>query len=212
MAIARNVIVGVKVIRRNTTDLLLLAGGNSSRMGQPKQLLSYRGQPLVRHAALQAIEAACGKVIVVIGANANTIRFALKGLDLQIVENHRWAEGMGTSIRAGLESLDDGAESVLLALADQPSITADHYRRLVEIQRETNAGIVASEYSGTLGVPALFTQAHLKDLLELSPREGCKRVILNHKDSVVRMPCPEAALDIDTPADYERLLTARRPI
>src|SRR5690348_15246469 len=104
-----------------TTAILILAAGNSIRMGTPKQLLDVGGQPLVRHAAGIALESGCGPVAVILGANEAAIAPALAGLPVEIVYNPRWPEGMGTSIQAGLKSEKArGADGIIIFLADQP--------------------------------------------------------------------------------------------
>jgi molybdenum cofactor cytidylyltransferase len=186
------------------TALVILAAGSSSRMGSAKQLLSYQGKPLIRHAAETALASICRPVIVVLGANAASIRHALINLDLTVVENPRWEEGMGTSIGVGLrEAQARGAEAVLLALADQPFITSEIYNDLVAQCESTGKPIVTSQYAGTVGVPVLFRASHFQPLLDLPAAQGCKGVILAHGADALRIPCPEAEMDVDTPADYQ---------
>lgn len=184
--------------------VVLLAAGGSTRMGSPKQLLPYNGRPLVRHAAETAIAADCGPVLVVLGAKIGEIRPALDGLDVVVVENTDWEQGVGASIRAGISGAEIlGCEGAVLMLADQPRVTAEILRRLVEEHAETGRPIIASEYADTVGVPVFFTSEFFPQLKELHPAEGCKGVILAHLDRSIRIACPEAEADIDTPEDFE---------
>jgi molybdenum cofactor cytidylyltransferase len=188
----------------NNIALILLAAGSSSRMGSPKQLLSYQGKPLIRHAAETAIASGADPVLVVLGANIDQVRPALEGLNVVVVENSDWEEGMGTSIRAGVSGAQIMAsDGVILALADQPLVTADVYQRLVEEHEETGRPVIASEYAGTVGVPAFFSRDYFPQLTSLLPSEGCQAVILAHIEQSIRIACPEAETDIDTPGDYE---------
>jgi molybdenum cofactor cytidylyltransferase len=188
------------------TAIVLLAAGSSSRMGAPKQLLRYRGQPLIRHAAEMAQASAAERVIVVLGANAADVAPALAGLSVEIACNDRWSEGMGTSIQTGVRSAQAlGAGAVILALADQPHMAPPVYNRLIEEGERSGCPIVASEYANTVGVPVLFTKECFAHLLALEPSQGCKGVILAHANSALRIACPEAEADIDTPEDYARL-------
>lgn len=189
--------------------VVLLAAGNSSRMGAPKQLLDYRGRPLLRHAADVALRSAARRVIVVLGANAAGLRSALDLLPVEIVENPLWDEGMGTSIRAGISaaSLLD-LTGAILALADQPLITHRTYNNLVEAHFRASRPIVASQYAGTVGVPAFFAREYFPVLASLPPDQGCKGLILRHPGRALLLPCPEAETDIDTPDDYSRLSAA----
>jgi molybdenum cofactor cytidylyltransferase len=184
---------------------MLLAAGNSTRMGSAKQLLDFGGKPLLRHAVETAQASGCDPVIVILGANEAEIRPALAGLDVEIVVNDRWPEGMGTSIQAGLRALENrDIGGVILALSDQPFVTSDFLRGLVEKHYQSGRPIVAARYSGTAGVPVFFAREAFPALMALKPDQGCKGVILSHPADALLVDCPEAAMDIDTPDDYAR--------
>ena len=183
----------------------MLAAGNSSRMGTAKQLLDFGGKPLVRHAAEIALRSVCRPVVVVCGAFADEIRGALAGLPIILVTNPEWQAGMGTSIQAGLGALPSDCAGALLILADQPRLTAEVYDNLVRMHEETRMPIVTAEYADTVGVPVFFAREYFEHLLALPADQGCKGVILKNEGRALRVPCPEAEADIDTPADYCRL-------
>jgi molybdenum cofactor cytidylyltransferase len=188
------------------TGIVLLAAGAASRMGVPKQLLDYEGKPLFRHAAEAALAAGCGPVLTVLGCGAGAVAHALDGLPVALVLNPAWEEGMGRSIRAGVRAAAElDVEAVIIALADQPQISGDVYRRLLEVHEETGAPIVASSYGGAFGAPALFSREVFPALTELAPGEGCRQLIQEHPGTVT-VPCAEALTDLDTPDDY-RLIT-----
>jgi len=190
-----------------TTAILLLAAGNSARMGAPKQLLSFDNKPLVRHTAEIALAAQCGPVVAVLGANEALVRDALKGLDVETAFNARWSEGIGTSIQTGLSSPTvRNADAVILLLADQPHVSSAFLQQLVEQHRQTAKPIVAAQYAGTAGVPALFARSTFAKLTSLKPDEGCKKLILAHPQDSLLIDYPEAATDIDTPEDYARVI------
>lgn len=192
--------------------ILLLAAGESTRMGTPKQLLDFHGQPLVRHAALTALASQCGPVAVVLGAAADKIRPALAELNVIVTVNPHWSGGMGTSIQAGLRALaDHSLDAVILSLADQPLLTPETYRRLQRGYEATGRTVVTSEYADTVGVPVLFSREHFAELMALEPDRGCKGVIQRHIESAQRIPCPEAEADLDTPSDYQRI-QSREPM
>lgn len=185
--------------------LILLAAGASTRMGSAKQLLLFGGKPLVRHAAEAALASGCGPVFVVLGAAADAIRPVLQDLPLEVLENRDWSEGMGASVRAGVQAaVCHDLDALLLALADQPHLTGAAYHRLVEAFQATGKPIIASAYAGTVGVPALFSRALFPELLALTGERGCKAVIAAQLERVLAIPCPEAVLDLDTPAEYRR--------
>ena len=134
---------------------------------------------------------------------------ALADVPVVVVENPRWAEGMGTSIQTGIRTANSlGMQGVILALADQPLVTPEILHRLAEEHERTRKPIVTSHYAGTVGVPVYFAKSHFPQLLALAPDQGCKGVILKNGDDALRIACPEAEADVDTPADYERLVPA----
>lgn len=187
--------------------VVILAAGASTRMGTPKQLLPYRGRSFLCHAAETALASVCQPIIVVLGAHAERLRQEVKELPVQVVENLQWAEGMSSSVGAGIAALDaesDKISAVVLALCDQPFVSAQVINHLVEAYYFTGKPIVASEYSGTLGVPALFSRTLFSKLKTLKGGEGAKQVITKHAHNVLGVPFPEGAIDIDTPNDYEQ--------
>ena len=188
--------------------LILLAAGGSSRLGHPKQLLPYRGRTLLRHAADTALASVCRPVIVVLGSQPDRLRPELAGLDIRIADNPTWEQGMGSSIRAGLDALGASAPDVagvLLMLCDQPLITPASLDALVQSHLDTGSPLVASEYGGTRGVPAFFSRALFPELRALKDAQGAKAVITRHEAEAVALPLPAGVLDVDTAEDYERL-------
>jgi molybdenum cofactor cytidylyltransferase len=184
---------------------ILLAAGNSTRMGSAKQLLNFGGKPLLRHAVESAQASGCDPVIVVLGANEQEIRPVLAGLNVEIAVNERWAEGMGTSIQTGLQALENrDICGAILILSDQPFVTSGFLRGLVEKHHQSGRPIVAAQYAGTAGVPVFFAREAFPLLMALKPAQGCKGVILGHPADALLVDCPEAAIDIDTPEDYAR--------
>jgi molybdenum cofactor cytidylyltransferase len=187
---------------------VVLAAGSSSRMGRPKQTLSYRGESLLRRAALAALGAGCRPVVVVTGANAEPSRRELEGLDVREVFNPLWETGMASSVRAGVEALiseDADAEAAVLLLCDQPHVTADVISRLVDAQRANGSPLVASLYGGSFGAPALFGRALFAELTRLEGAAGAKQVIKRHAAAAHFLPFPGGEVDVDTPDDFSRL-------
>ena len=186
--------------------VIILAAGASSRMGRPKQLLpSFDGQSLLRRAAVEAIRSGCRPVVVVTGAHADQSRREVADLSVHVIDNPQWASGMGSSLRVGLaalEALNDRANAALVTVCDQPFVAAPVLEALATAYRSSGKGIVASEYGGTLGVPALFAREHFAELAELLGAVGAKQVIAAHASDVVRVPFPEGMIDIDTSEDY----------
>ncbi len=182
---------------------VVLAAGHSRRMGRPKLLLRLGDKTLLRRAAEAAL-AVCDEVVVVVGPEADRMRAELHDLPVRVVENPESAQGLSTSLRKGIEAAE-GAEAILLLLADQPAITPEHLRRLVETWRHSGARIVACTYQGTSGPPALFHRSLFGALQALQGDVGAKAVLQAHREEAVLVPLEEAALDVDTPEDWARL-------
>lgn len=183
-------------------------------MGEPKQLLRYAGETLLRRAVKAAVEAACRPVVVVLGARAEELRAEAEWGGALVVINEAWAEGMGSSLRSGIGALvasADGAEAkaAVVMLCDQPLVTSAVVARLVDAYRMGGARLVASEYGAgdarTHGVPALFDRSLFPELMRLRGLEGAKGVIARHTAAASFIPVDAAAFDVDTPDDYQRL-------
>lgn len=190
-----------------TIGLIILAAGASSRMGTPKQLLPYRGRSFLSHIVEAAIASICRPIVVVLGANAEQLKPEVSQL-VQVVENPHWAEGMGSSIRVGIEALNtvsQNLEAVAIALCDQPFVSSKIIDQLVAAYRCTDKPIVACEYGETLGVPALFSRAFFPELMALDATQGAKHLIKKYSHKVFPFLFLEGAIDIDTPKDYEQL-------
>ncbi|HEY2800564.1 MAG TPA: nucleotidyltransferase family protein [Chthoniobacterales bacterium] len=183
---------------------IVLAAGGSTRLGQPKQLLDFRGQSLVRRMAEAVVGAGCEPVAVVVGQDREAIAAALRGLTVQLVPNDNWKDGIGSSIRVGVKALA-ACEALVIAACDQPYVDAELIRLIIRTQEETQQLIVASAYAGTCGVPALFLRHYRANLLALPNEHGAKAIIARHSAEVATVDFPQGAIDIDTLADYRAL-------
>lgn len=181
-------------------------------MGCPKLMLPFGGRTLLRRAVDTALASECRPIVVVIGAHRDLVRHELHGLPILIADNPDWAQGMSSSLRVAFETLarvsDMDIEGAVIALADQPGVAADDINRLVEVHNHTGKDIVASEYAGTHGVPVFISTRLFAEVAALNGDEGAKRLIARNLEQVATVPLLNAALDIDTPADYERLAPA----
>lgn len=187
------------------TALIILAAGESARLGRPKQNLVFEGKTLLQRAAETALSTACGPVIVVLGANAEAIRQTISQYPVEIIYNADWPEGIASSIRLGIKELQQkpGVTSVILMLCDQPLVSATLLNELVE--KRADAGIVACTYENTIGTPVLFSSAYFEELQLLTGNEGAKKILLKHPATVISIPFPLGGVDIDTIEDYGRL-------
>lgn len=186
---------------------IVLAAGGSSRMGQPKQLLPLGGQPMVRCVVDAVCSVGLPQVVVVVGAHAQAVAGALVGLSVDIVVNPAWADGMSTSLRAGLNAVHSEIQAVLIVLADQPTLTPDLVQALLAKYWATEALIVAPFYAGRRGNPVLFDRALFPELAALEGDRGGRLLLIKYDDQVAHVEIQDPALivDVDTRQDYERL-------
>ncbi|MBC7971755.1 MAG: nucleotidyltransferase family protein [Verrucomicrobia bacterium] len=193
----------------STIGLMILAAGASTRMGTPKQLLPFQGRSLLRYMAEVTIASCCTPVVVVLGSQSERMKLEVEGLTLDIVENQRWAEGMSTSIAAGMTALtaiNPALDAVVIILCDQPFVSAPLLDQLVASYRTTHRPIIASAYANTAGVPALFERSLFAELMTLKATVGAKHLIKQHAKKVLQVSFPKGAIDLDTPAQYQQLL------
>lgn len=183
---------------------LLLAAGGSSRLGQPKQLIEFEGKTLIRRAAEALIEAGCSPVVVVLGAEVERSSEQLEGLDVEIIVNDEWKSGMSSSIRCGMKPIGD-ADAVLVTLVDQPFVTGEKLRHLIEAFKSGKPEIVAAEYNGIAGVPAVFAASLFPALTSIEGDKGARGIIRNSSNAIT-IPLPEATTDIDRTSDLDRLM------
>lgn len=190
------------------TGILILAAGNSSRLGQPKQLLDFNGKSLLRHVAEESLKIT-KSVVVVTGSNSIEISKEFIDLELIIAENKTWNEGMGSSIRIGLNQLLNTfptIENCIVSVCDQPFIEASVFSELIQMQQDSQKGIVAAKYADTLGTPVLFSEKYFKNLSDLSGQEGAKKLLQKFKDDIAEINFEKGAIDIDTRKDYQQLI------
>ena len=185
--------------------IVILAAGGSERLGSPKQLLFYKGTSLIRSITKEALNSRAGKVAVVLGADYDTIEAEIARQRVAIVRNRDWQKGIGSSIRAGVAAIQEGMDGILIALSDQPLVATPHLNLLIERFKESPGNIVASQYSDSLGVPALFPRTCFPELLALPDDSGAKSVILRHQSSATAVPLPEGSIDIDELSDLKKL-------
>lgn len=195
----------------SSVGIIILAAGAAERMGRPKQLLAFRGKSLLRRAAEAARAAPCARVVVVLGAHAEQARAELNGLPVEAVENKDWIDGIGSSLRTGIAALesDGDIQAAAIMLCDQPFVSAAHIEKLVVEYRRGCSRIVASEYAGILGVPALFDRSLFADLRTVSGTSGAKRILDERANEAARVTFASGAIDVDTPEDFERLCHAQ---
>ncbi|NCU03951.1 MAG: nucleotidyltransferase family protein [Chitinophagaceae bacterium] len=190
------------------TGIIILAAGESSRLGSPKQLLSFSGSTLLQHAIEVAETSEASSVVVILGANAEVIKQQLKETTAAIVVNDAWKEGMASSIRCGLQTLvkvNPQVDAVIFMVADQPFVTAGLLNNLIDLNRKEQHSIVASEYGTTFGTPVLFVKRFFPELMELTGDVGAKSLVRKYTNEAAFVSFPQGEIDIDTAEDYNKL-------
>jgi CTP:molybdopterin cytidylyltransferase MocA len=182
------------------TAAVILAAGDSTRLGQPKQLVTIHGETLLARTIRIALESGVDHVFTVLGANADALREHVR--TATIVENPLWQQGMATSIRAGITAA--GAfDAALLLACDQPAVTPFHLALL--LASGAGKSIAASRYATRNGIPAIFPQKYFPELLALEGDTGARHLLRAHKDEVVEIVLENGELDLDTPESLEAI-------
>ncbi|WP_138379697.1 nucleotidyltransferase family protein [Luteithermobacter gelatinilyticus] len=186
---------------------LLLAAGQSRRMGEEnKLLLPYHGDTVVGRAATCLLDSAAAPVIVVTGYQAGEILSALAQKQVQFVHNPDFAGGISTSLKAGLAALPGGVEAVLICLADMPDITPDLLNQMIAAYKAKPGKIIVPVRSGRRGNPVLWDKVFFPEMMALGGDQGARSLMGTHADDVVELSVGTDAIfrDIDTMEDYQR--------
>jgi len=192
--------------------VLLLAAGSSDRMGRNKMLFDLGGETVLRRAALTAAEAGPDLILVVTGHQHEEAEAQLDGIDCRTVHNPGHADGIHTSVRAGIEHLPDDIGAMIIMLADMPYVTASMLGRLMEAYRGSDAPLVISCYGGEVDAPPMLYDRSLFDELCVMRRRCGREVVKRHRDEALVMDWPlDALADLDTEEDYQRVREALHP-
>lgn len=187
---------------------VVLAAGDSRRMGGTNKLLArLEGEALVARSVDAALTSAAEPVLVVVGHDAAGVRTVLAGRDVRTVENPRWAEGMGTSLAAGVAALPEEVDAVLVCLGDMPWVRPAHLDALIAAFAAAPAdAICAPRHAGRRGHPVLFAARYFAELRELGGDAGARSLIEAHPRDLrlVEVDDPGVLRDVDTPADLSQ--------
>ena len=192
----------------NSVAGVIIAAGSSSRLGQPKQLVEWDGETLLKRAIRVAQESGTTPLLVVLGAHREEIESRVDFSGTKIVVNRNWEEGMASSIRVGIEGLRENeseAAGVLLMICDQPAVTAEHLHRMVAAFQRNPTSAIASVYAGKRGIPAIFPSDAFDELLALRGDRGARGLLSNLARTVIEIALIDGDLDIDIPEDLSRL-------
>lgn len=188
-----------------TIPAIILAAGSSTRLGSPKQAVPIGDETLLERTARVAAEAGSDPLIIVLGANADASSKLRYPENVTLVFNEKWAEGVASSIRAGLSKLlsfGSEPEALLLLVCDQPAVTAEYLQEMKS--QVTQDRPVASTYAGTVGTPAIFPRRFFDALLALKGDVGARSLLRDQLHSPVLLALDRGDIDIDTVADLEK--------
>ena len=194
---------------------IVIAAGESKRMGRTKQLLSWQGKVLLQHALDAILGSEVDEVILVLGCEAGRILEEVDTQKIKVVINPDYAQGMITSIQEGLKALQRRAEAFFIVLGDQPGISPQIYNQLIYEFRRVypSKRILLPTYQGKRGHPALFSIDYREEGSALKGDVGFRQIILDHPSDLLLSEMDARAVleDIDTPEDYENLLKGKSP-
>ena len=190
------------------TAVLILAAGESKRIGKPKQLLPYKKSTLLLEKIKQFQTLDRVQVFVVLGAYFKDIFPLLRELPVKVVMNTKWQEGMGSSLSKGIELIQkkEMFDRVLITLSDLPLMESSHYEELIELSKSSGKRIIQTEYEDTAGVPVIFDKSLFRSLSKLKNDEGAKPLIDKYKKEVLKLRSKTPYFDVDTPEEYQKLL------
>ena len=176
---------------------IVLAAGESRRLGRPKQLVQWRGESLITR-SVRAAQAVCGpRVVVVLGAHRDAIECELEALGPVLALNPHWTEGLASSLRVGIAALPPSCEAALLQSCDQPRVPVSALQALAQCWRENPDRAIASAYANTVGIPAILPARLFTTLKTLSGDQGARAVLRAEGAQLLRFALPEAAFDVD---------------
>jgi molybdenum cofactor cytidylyltransferase len=194
---------------RGKYAIIILAAGRSSRLGSPKQLLSYQGKNLLQHTIDIATESNIGPILVVLGSELEKIESSLAPAALTVVKNPNWESGMASSVVYGISKLNNlhpETEAVILMVCDQPFVNTNLLEDLVRKHEESGCSIVASSYENINGTPVLFHKEHFNELSMLNGDYGAKFLVKKYAESLQTISFEKGGIDIDTIEDYINLM------
>jgi molybdenum cofactor cytidylyltransferase len=186
-------------------SVLIPAAGASTRLGQSKQLVNYRGKPLLQHVIDVVSSTNPSQIIVVTGADADTIREKIQAPDVRWVHNPHWQNGLGDSIAQGARSVDPQSSGLMIMLCDQYRVTEADLRKLVETWRANQARIVAAKAGERCMPPLIFPSDMFNNLEKLTGETGARSLVARHPGQVTAVSMENAAIDLDTHEQLQNL-------
>ena len=187
-------------------NAIILAAGESKRMGRPKALLRYQDDTFLGHIVSVLKSSAVDGITVVLGADAERIQASVDLSGVRIVVNHNYVQGQLSSLITALHVLPPETEAALLCLVDRPFLTNETVNRMIAAFQETRSPVIVPIHDNKRGHPVLFARRLFPDLRNAPPDQGARYVLHANRDEVLELPVadPGILINIDTQAEYNR--------
>ena len=191
---------------------MILAAGESKRMGKPKLLLSFGEKTMIEAVIGNAVQSKAENILVVLGSDQEKIEEKIKDLPVKVVFNPNFREGMLSSAQTGFQALPEDAQAVLVFLGDQPAISHAIIDKVIDAYNRTKKGIVLPVFEGNRGHPVLIDMKYRGEVEKLSADVGLRGVVYSHPEDVqeVEVESPSILRDIDDAEDYDRELDLKK--
>lgn len=183
---------------------VVLAAGESRRMGQPKMLLPFRGKPMIEHIIENIRTAGLEDIIVVIGAEKEKLPVLLQKLSVNFCVNNEYRQGMLSSVICGIMNLPENVSAMLIFPGDQPLISPDTIAAVVKRSISTDKGIIIPVFKNRRGHPVLIDAKYRSAILNLNPEEGLRSLAASHPEDVCEIETDDPGIlkDFDTYEEY----------
>jgi len=198
----------------NKLAIIILSAGQSSRLGQMKQLISIKGKSLIVSQLEQALKVTSA-VYCVLGFNAEQVKAEIEHLPIKTIINSQWSDGMASSLASGVKALAPDINAVMIVLVDQWQLTsADLIRHRQSWQQQPSAIVVAQNISATnnresIGPPVIFPRTYFAELIQLQGKQGAKVLLDKYQTNLLKIPLAHAFVDLDTP---EQLIAMKKTL
>lgn len=186
---------------------LILAAGNSSRLGQPKQLLIKGKKSLLQHTIDACKQSKADSVHLIVGAGSEEILRNVESSQCMVHEYPFWQDGLSSSIAFGIQTLSEyHYDAVIIVLSDQPYFSVEILDSIIELHLSSNVKIIISKYRQGQGPPTLFHYTLFNDISKLTGDEGARKIVTAYRGNIGTIDFPEGHIDIDTKKDLKHLV------
>lgn len=190
---------------------MILAAGESRRMGRQKLLLPFKGKTIIETVIKKVIRSKAEKILVVIGSEKEKMEKKISDYPVKIAYNPDFRSGMLSSLQRGFKALPKNAEAVLIVLGDQPALSSAVINKIIDAYKKTKKGIVLPVYRGERGHPVLIDVKYRQEVARLDPDIGLRQLVYDQREDIleVKVTTPTILRDIDDERDYRKELNTK---